>query len=277
MKILIDNGGQTCNKFWGYLFPLTNAILYGKKYIVPIYDETIDYYPNLRSNSYFYYPFYSKIINRLFGIREYISFLERILRLCRCDYDHLKKKWPHILLDSWSTRVYQLDKRAKDEIKRIFLPTKEIVNKTEELFSSHRHNHNLIIGVHIRRGDYKNWRNGTYYYSFEQYVSICKRLVDIYKDNKIIFFISTNERIDHSSFSGIDYFVNPCNSAVADLYSLSLCDLIVGPPSSFSRFASYYGDVPISFILDIHNHLFNFRTIENYNTYCNGDKVEFDF
>ena len=33
-----------------------------------------------------------------------------------------------------------------------------------------------------------------------------------------------------------------------DLYSLTQCDLIVGPPSTFSGWASFYGSVPLNCI-----------------------------
>jgi hypothetical protein len=34
-------------------------------------------------------------------------------------------------------------------------------------------------------------------------------------------------------------------SPVGDLYSLAACNAIMGPPSSFSMWASYYGQVPL--------------------------------
>lgn len=275
MKVLFDNGGQTCNKFWGYLYPLTEAILHKQKYIVPFYDVTIDSYPNLLSNPYFYYPFYSKIMHKMFGINKYLEKLRILSRYF--NLENLPQKWPKIFVDGWSTRHYSLDKSAKEEIKRIFLPVDEIVNPTKQLFELHKKNSDLIIGVHIRRGDYTKWCYGRFYYSFDDYASLCKQLISIYKDKNILFFISSNESVPTSFFKGLNTFVNPLDSAVADLYSLSLCNFIFGPPSSFSRFASYYGDVPISFITDIHNHTFDFRTIESYNKYSNGEKVEFEF
>ena len=275
MKVLFDNGGQTCNKFWGYLYPLTEAILHKQKYILPFYDVTIDFYPNLLSNQYFYFPLYSKIMHRIFGINKYMDKL-RILS-GYLNLEKLPQRWPKFFVDGWSTRHYLLDKSTKEEIKRIFMPVDEIVTPTKRLFEKHKNTYDIIIGVHIRRGDYTKWKNGRFYYSFEDYASLCKQLISIFNDKNILFFISSNESIPVSAFKGINIFNNPLNSAVADLYSLSLCDFIFGPPSSFSRFASFYGDVPISFITDIHNHSFVFRTIESYNTYSNGEKVEFDF
>lgn len=275
MKVLFDNSGQTCNKFWGYLYPLSEAILHKQKYIVPFYDVTIDSFPNLLSNQYFYYPFYSKIMHKIFGINKYMDKLRVIGRYLFLE--KLPQKWPKLFVDGWSTRYYPLDKSTKEEIKRVFMPVDEIVAPTKQLFELQKKTYDLIIGVHIRRGDYTKWHNGSFCYAFDDYASLCKQLISIFKDKNILFFISSNEKVPELSFKGLNIFVNPLNSAVADLYSLSLCDFIFGPPSSFSRFASYYGDVPISFITDIRNHIFDFRTIESYNKYSNGEKVEFDF
>jgi hypothetical protein len=54
------------------------------------------------------------------------------------------------------------------------------------------------------------------------------------------FFICSNEAIDPDSFkdflalSGQRHFI-------VDLYSLAACDVIIGPPSTFSQWAAFYG------------------------------------
>ena len=40
-------------------------------------------------------------------------------------------------------------------------------------------------------------------------------------------------------------FLSDC---MTDLYALSRCDYIIGPPSTFSQWASYYGHVPLRFL-----------------------------
>ena len=35
---------------------------------------------------------------------------------------------------------------------------------------------------------------------------------------------------------------------ITDLYCMASCDGIIGPPSTFSQWASFYGKVPLSFI-----------------------------
>ena len=39
------------------------------------------------------------------------------------------------------------------------------------------------------------------------------------------------------------------SDGITDLYALSRCDLIIGSPSSYSQWASFYGDVPLCLIL----------------------------
>jgi hypothetical protein len=38
--------------------------------------------------------------------------------------------------------------------------------------------------------------------------------------------------------------------AIEDLYALAACDRLVGPPSTFTQWASFYGRVPLYYIRD---------------------------
>jgi hypothetical protein len=38
------------------------------------------------------------------------------------------------------------------------------------------------------------------------------------------------------------------SAAILDLYTLSFCDRLVGPVSSYSRWASFIGEVPLCFL-----------------------------
>lgn len=70
------------------------------------------------------------------------------------------------------------------------------------------------------------------------------------KNEKILFFISTNEVDLDWVDSDIPLLNFRGGSPARDLYSLSKCDYIIGPPSTFSRWASLVGHVPIHLIWD---------------------------
>ena len=42
---------------------------------------------------------------------------------------------------------------------------------------------------------------------------------------------------------------------IEDLYTLAGCDYIIGPPSTFSQWASYYGNKPIKILFNPDDHI----------------------
>jgi hypothetical protein len=76
------------------------------------------------------------------------------------------------------------------------------------------------------------------------------RLKQLYSDKRVSFFISSNVEFPVDSFVGCKcYRFEKENSAdILDLYTLSLCDRILGPWSSYSRWASFIGEVPLCYI-----------------------------
>lgn len=280
MKIIIDNAGQTCNKFWCYIQPLIHCINTKQKVIIPYHDAQIDYFPNLLKNDYFIYPFYNKFLNRLLGIERYTWWIRKCIKHKHHDfYPFLFKHFGNVFDYAWDSRRESIPQEYFPEIRRIFRPSECIVQEVESLFRNMRKGADIIIGVHIRRGDYRLFMDGKYYYSFAQYTSLCKNIVSFFKGEKIVFFIASNDKIDAEVMSGIDYFTIQNTSVVKDLYGLSVCDYIIGPPSSFSRWASFYGEVPIYFIMGMENlkDSISFKTIASYNTYANGEIIDFDF
>lgn len=277
MKLLFDNDGQTCNKFWSYIYPLCDSIENGTKYYVLFYDVTINNFPYLLHNKYISFPFYSNTLNSILGIDKYMKIIRRMFSNRIFNYHLLCDKFPSIFVDGWATRKEHITENLKEEIRRVFRPADSIVEAVNSFFYHARESSDIIVGVHIRRGDYNKWREGKYFYSFEQYLSLCLLLKKKFMGAKVTFFLSANEKIPESVFSIINSFSINQGGPAYDLYGLSICDYIIGPPSSFSRFAAFLGDVNISFITNFDELFFNFRKIDNYAFYQNGDQVEFDF
>ena len=65
-------------------------------------------------------------------------------------------------------------------------------------------------------------------------------------------------------------------SDIEDLYALSICDYILGPPSTFSMWASFYGGVPLRFIKHSNDKIFlrEFSRIISQDVFENGTKFE---
>ena len=54
--------------------------------------------------------------------------------------------------------------------------------------------------------------------------------------------------------------------AITDLYALSQCDYLLGPPSTFSQWASFYGNGKLCFVKNRHTvlHMDDFKVVERY-------------
>ena len=178
----------------------------------------------------------------------------------------------------WQTRTdIRYLAQTLPEIKRIFRPKDEIMNKAEGLVKEMRLNSDMVVGIHIRRGDYATWNDGRFFYELEEYHQFMLRIKQLYKDRKVSFFISSNEDFSLDIFTDCECrrFGKEPSGAILDLYTLSVCDRIIGPFSSYSRWASFIGEVPLCF-LETKDQQFteeSFSKIVDYFHFENGKEI----
>jgi len=97
--------------------------------------------------------------------------------------------------------------------------------------------------VHIRKEDYKTAYGGIYYYDDELFLHYMRQIDKLLPHCS--FYISSNEKISSRFSAQFTIVDKPVDSAVGDLYALSQCDYIIGPPSTFNCWASFIGDTPL--------------------------------
>lgn len=112
-----------------------------------------------------------------------------------------------------------------------------------------RANHERLIGIHIRQGDYSKYRGGQWMFDIQTYHRMITHLASLFPSESIGFLISTNGALPSEAFAGHCVYRSPGHLAL-DMYALAACDLIIGPPSTFSGWASFVGNTPIYFIED---------------------------
>lgn len=106
----------------------------------------------------------------------------------------------------------------------------------------------ILIGIHIRYGDYRTFQNGKYFYTLEEYNKLMLNIRSEFSDKIVKFFIASNETIDYTVFVKHEIIKLNDSNELKDLIGLSKCDFICGPPSTFSAWASLYKNTPIYFI-----------------------------
>lgn len=114
-----------------------------------------------------------------------------------------------------------------------------MLDKVKTIMDDVRHSKDSIkLGVHVRRGDYKTWNGGKYYYSDEQINDVAQRFALQHPDRHIDVFVCGND--PHISMIGkavkgdrLHVHV-PEGTQMEDLCMLSECDYIIGAPSTFT-------------------------------------------
>ena len=120
------------------------------------------------------------------------------------------------------------------------LPDKKDI---EQLVDKQKGPNSKLIGLHIRRGDYKSFKDGVHYFTFDFYGKIAESLIKNHINENFIFLICSDEAIDKTAFNNLNWISGP-GYPLGDIYALSLCDYIMGPFSSFNRWSAYFGQVP---------------------------------
>ena len=250
MRIISDAPGQTCTRLWSYTATVARCIVEKRKMAIIFFDESIEDFPSFLHCRFIYFPLWNKwLLDNCRGWKYYNGISWRI------KFDH-KKTWDNIssflgFTNGWQTRSdSRYLSQALPKLKEIFRPKEEITQKAEIMIADLQRDADMVIGVHIRRGDYATWHNGLFFFELEDYHQLMMRLQEVFKNQKVTFFISSNEDFDVDFFKGCKCkrFKKEPSGAVLDLYTLSLCNRIIGPFSSYSRWASFIGEVPLCFI-----------------------------
>jgi hypothetical protein len=149
-----------------------------------------------------------------------------------------------LLFYGYSYRAPRLVQRHADKIRKFFRPIASIEEASRKSVADLRKQADVVVGVHIRHGDYKIWMDGIYYYSVETYAAWMRQMVAALPGKRVAFMVASDGARSVEEFPGLTVGFAP-GSPVADIFALAECDYIFGPPSTFSQWASFYGGKPI--------------------------------
>lgn len=253
MIILLYPFGQTSNQFFQHV----HLDAFCREYNILFYNPSFHLYkkdyPKLKlfCHNFFIYKFFRLI----FKIRQKLNLLEVV------DFDNddnvryysqnaKRFKWNIVFCSGWRFRRADLVEKYREDYQRQFRPDIDI-KKLEADFLKRDFIGQILMGVHIRRGDYKEYAGGKFYFEDDIYINYINQLLNLLNsDCKIILFT------DDSSFNFQIYkdrFSNVCLSqcsVVEDHYLMSKCDYLLGAFSTFSLWASYIGGAKLYRVRD---------------------------
>jgi hypothetical protein len=148
-----------------------------------------------------------------------------------------------VLFMGWQFRCYPLVLQHADAIRDFFRWDDATDSRVRDFMARARQNCDRLVGVHVRRGDYASFASGRYFFNDLQYARWMRQVIEQNNGRRIRFMICSDSAWDESAYNEFDCITGP-GEMIEDMSALSHCDLIVGPPSTFTGWASFVGSVP---------------------------------
>jgi hypothetical protein len=147
----------------------------------------------------------------------------------------------------WISALYAIHNAAfqkhRDLIRSYFRPIPPIESAVQQHIAVARKNVDILVGVHIRHGDYATHSGGHLFFEVSEFRELMDRMVNQLPGQRIGFLVCSNEPQPGEAFTGLVWRKGP-GTEIGDLMALASCDYIIGPASTYSQWASFYGQVP---------------------------------
>lgn len=264
------------NRILAFGHLLANSIEYKYKLYNPEFDEYCPFFEAPAKNEFdrhaisttlFNNHFFDRAFSRLFrlwaDITHKLFTKTPFYTLCRIFKSHDSKSiifdlndpafindalTKTVITEGWLFRDYNSFNKYENELRRYFTPVKKYRDEVETILKGIRANADVVIGVHIRRGDYARFGDGQWFFDDAVYA---EKMMQAYKKytaegKNCAFLVCSNETIDAANYPAELKIHTGERHFITDLYCLAACDGIIGPPSTFSIWASFYGKIPLA-------------------------------
>ena len=154
-----------------------------------------------------------------------------------------------VFVHGWRIRAPESVKRHAQLIREYFQPVAEYEQASRRAVEPLRQKADVVVGIHVRLGDNWKWKGGQYYFPVSRYVTWMHELAGQFSGRKVAFLICSDEPRHEQEFPGLTVGFGP-GSQMGDLHALARCDWIVGPLSTFSQWAAFYGNKPLFLVRD---------------------------
>jgi len=233
----------------------------GISYFNPYFSDMAKYYecsPNLRfpdnmsfcekvlcliMKNGFVKKAYKKIFPMSFG--GFYYFRDEVENASDYVFNEFKKR-NNIFIGGFNFRFPELTEKYQSLFMEKYALKKEFYENNELVKEFLRKKDGkTAVGIHIRRGDYKIWENGKYYFEDDVYRKYMDGFASIIRANfgkKCMFLICSNEK---TSFENDESILVSTEEWFIDQYLLSKCDYIIAPIGTFSRWAAFIGKTKV--------------------------------
>ena len=159
-------------------------------------------------------------------------------------YEQMLLQKKLVFVHGWRFRNFELTEKYQKELvgKYSILPELYETNELYQKVLKIDHSAFNLVGVHVRKGDYRTWKNGIYFFEdavYQTYMNNLDAELCNKTGKKTMFIVFSNENVQIKSTETNLISKNPW---YVDQKMMSLCDYLIGPPSTFTLWASYLGN-----------------------------------
>jgi hypothetical protein len=169
---------------------------------------------------------------------------QRITLLDGPEYQEKIRPARIVFVYGWWLRTPGLVKKHGEKIRAFFRPVERFEKASRNAIEPLQREADIVIGVHIRQGDYRGWFDGKYFFPVARYAAWMHETAAQFPERKVAFFVCSDEPRSLGEFPGLTVGLGT-DSPVSDVYALARCDYILGTKSTFSQWASFYGGKPL--------------------------------
>lgn len=134
-----------------------------------------------------------------------------------------------------------------EQLRHWFRPVETHARRVDPIRQRLRDGIDCLVGVHIRHGDFKEFSGGQFFFDASAYAGFMRTMNNLLAPKRVRFLVCSNAEQNPAAFAGLDAVLQR-EPAIIDMLSLASCDYLIGPPSTFSRWASFYGNVPMRIV-----------------------------
>jgi hypothetical protein len=261
MIIINQNYGQLCNQLFLYAHLAAYAIEKKRTLYYPGFAKNFSYFPNLKkpgqgkilfgnrcprwfnSFSYFFYRrfFYSnskptRWIESLLKIKIHFK-MDPLQETFYPDIDRINLPQGICFFEGWAFRMHETFQKHSKHLRNLFELDEYYTKKASE-FVRKLHG-GLKIGIHIRLGDYKEEAK-QWVFPMEFWKRLMQNIRQETGNIATFILVSDDPEINFNE----NWIIRHRGDRFEDLSLLAACDLVVGPPSTFNRWAAFSGCKP---------------------------------
>jgi hypothetical protein len=267
MLVIVEDGGGLANRLFVFANVIATGLGNGHRVANPAFRHWAESFEGTSGDLLSVYPrrrrsaFGGRISAKIASSIAYRSTRFLSTRSASGPLQAIRLRWPDhcdlddgymagrirrarvVLFKGWLFRNRTAVMHYQEILREFFRPVAPLRREAERTVKVARGKGDFLVGVHVRHRDYRDFMGGRYFYEFEAYVALMRSVATLLAPRRPAFLVCSDE-VQEVSVAGDLSMTTSTMGPVQDLWALSQCDLLIGPPSTFSTWAAFLGCVP---------------------------------